>query len=138
VADVVVDASVWVSRLVAADVHYARTRRWFERVDRRGGLFVTPALALPELCGAIARRTGAAHLAEQALRRVLALPGLRIALLDAELAEHAATLAARLALRGADAIYVALAGRLGLPLVSWDREQRTRAIGTIEVVVPSP
>jgi predicted nucleic acid-binding protein len=137
VADVVVDASVWVSRLVSADVHHARTRRWFAREDRRGGLFVTPALALPELSGAIARRTGAAQLAEQAVRRVLALPGLRVAPLDADLAEHAATLAARLALRGADAIYVALAGRLGLPLVSWDREQRARAAGTIEVAAPA-
>jgi len=136
VADVVVDASVWVSRLVDVDAHHARTRRWFERVGPRGGLLVTPALALPEVSGAIGRRTREPRLAHQAVRRLLALPSLRVAALDADLAEHASALAAELALRGADAVYVALAERLGLPLVSWDREQRSRAAGTVEVVAP--
>jgi predicted nucleic acid-binding protein len=138
VADVVVDASVWVSRLVSVDVHHARTRRWLEGAVREGGLLVTPALALPELSGAIARRTRIAGLAEQAVRLVRGLPGLRLVALDGALAEHAAALAARLALRGADAVYVGLAWRLGLPLVSWDREQRARAAGAIRVSAPGP
>jgi predicted nucleic acid-binding protein len=55
-----------------------------------------------------------------------------------ELAQRAASLAARLALGGADAVYVALAARLRLPLISWDRDQRARAAGVIEVVAPGP
>jgi len=138
VADVVVDASVWVSRLVPPDVHHVRTQRWLEREDRLGSLFVTPALALPEVSGAIARRAGEPRLAQQAVRRLLALPSLRVAVLDAKLAEHASSLAARLALSGADAVDVALADRLGMSLVSWDREQRARAASAIEVFAPVP
>jgi predicted nucleic acid-binding protein len=137
VADVVVDASVWVSRLVAVDAHHARTRRWMEREDRAGSLFVTPALALPEVSGAIARRTREPRLAREAVRRLLALPALRVAALDADLAEHASALAADLSLRGANAVYVALAERLGLGLVSWDREQRLRAAAAVAVATPA-
>jgi predicted nucleic acid-binding protein len=53
----------------------------------------------------------------------------RPAIRDAELAEPAA----ERALRGAGAIYAALAARLGLPLVRLDREQRRRADGVVEV-----
>lgn len=136
-ADVVVDASVWLSRLVASDVHHGHTRRWLEREDRTGGLFVTPALALPEVSGAIGRRTRRPRLAHEAVRRLLGLPNLRVVALDAELAEHASALAAELALRGADAVYVALAERLDLALVTWDREQRMRAARSIGVIAPA-
>jgi predicted nucleic acid-binding protein len=39
--------------------------------------------------------------------------------------------AADLGLRGADAVYVALAHQLGLTLVTWDREQLTRTASMI-------
>ena len=90
------------------------------------------------MSGAIARRAGEPRLAQQAVRRLLALPSLRVAVLDAKLAEHASSLAARLALSGADAVDVALADRLGMSLVSWDREQRARAASAIEVFAPVP
>ncbi|MBI2940706.1 MAG: hypothetical protein HYY04_09750 [Chloroflexi bacterium] len=55
------------------------------------------------------------------------LPGVRWVALTGDVCDHAAGLAATLRLRGADAIYVALADRLKLPLVTWDQEQLTRA-----------
>lgn len=70
---------------------------------------------------------------DRAARQILRLPSLRLAILDAELAERAAGLAADRALRGADAVYVAVAARLGLPLVTLDPEQRRRADGVVEV-----
>ena len=50
----------------------------------------------------------------------------RLASVDAELAQLGAELAADRHLRGADALYIALAHRLSVPLVTWDREQRER------------
>jgi predicted nucleic acid-binding protein len=55
---------------------------------------------------------------------------------DADLARTAADLASRFRLRGADAIYIAAASTLGLPLVTWDVEQRQRAARVIDVVSP--
>jgi predicted nucleic acid-binding protein len=39
-------------------------------------------------------------------------------------------------MRGADAVYIAAAATLGLPLVTWDVEQRERAREVIDVFVP--
>ena len=46
------------------------------------------------------------------------------------------TLDAVLRLRGADATYVAVAQRLDLPLITWDREQLERASRLITVRSP--
>lgn len=132
----IVDASVVVSRLVPHDTHHDATRRWLERHIAAGGLLVAPALLLPEVAGAVARRTGAPRLAHRAVDVVSRLPALRLIPIDDVLARAAARLAARLRVRGADAIYIAAAIALGLPLVTWDVEQRNRAGGVIEVVRP--
>jgi predicted nucleic acid-binding protein len=55
---------------------------------------------------------------------------------DADLARTAADLASRFRLRGADAIYIAAASTLGLPLVTWDVEQRQGAARVTDVVSP--
>ena len=125
--DVVVDASVWVSRLVEGDVHHARCREWLDNQEVCGGLLVAPALMLAEVAGAISRRTNRPSLAHQAVRALQAIPQLRLVSVDPALAGLAAGLAADHALRGADAVYVATASHLGLPLVTLDGEQLHRA-----------
>jgi predicted nucleic acid-binding protein len=134
----VVDASVWVSRFVPQDVHHSVSRLWLERHAAAGDPLVVPVLALPEVAGAIARRVDDASLAHQALQAVLRLPMLRLVDVEARLARSAAQLAADHALRGADAVYVALALELGLPLVTLDREQRNRASVVLTTLEPTP
>jgi predicted nucleic acid-binding protein len=133
VADAVIDASVWVSRLVHADAHHRASVAWFEAREAEGDLLLAPALMPPEVAGAISRRTGNAPLAWRAVRSLLRLPALRLAAIDSALSERAARLAADLALRGADAVYAALAQALGVPLATLDREQRERASRRVEV-----
>jgi predicted nucleic acid-binding protein len=50
----------------------------------------------------------------------------------------AAELIAEVGLRGADAVYVATAHHLNVPLVTPDREQRARAGRLVEVQSPGP
>jgi predicted nucleic acid-binding protein len=108
----VVDASVVVSQLVPHDAHHAASRAWFTQHTTDGGLIVAPALLLPEIAGAVSRRTGMPELARRAVEAVLMLPGLRLLPVDDPLARAAATLAGRLRLRGADAVYIATAAAL--------------------------
>lgn len=136
VGDAVVDASVWVSRLIASERHHVVTRSWLDGAAREGALLVAPALMLPEVGGALARRTGEARLARRALQQLMRVPGLRLIPLDQKLAEMAARLAVDLALRGADAVYVAAAKELGLPLVSWDAEQLERSARVVPARTP--
>jgi predicted nucleic acid-binding protein len=132
----VVDASVVVSRLVPHDVHHAASRAWLTRHVSDGGLVVAPALLLPEIAGAVARRTRVPRLARRAVEAILRLHALRLVPMDTVLARTAADLAGRLRLRGADAVYIATAVTLQLPLITWDVEQRQRAARVIHIVAP--
>ncbi len=133
----VVDASVLVSHLAPSEGRHEASRRWIARHLDGGGLVVALALLLPEVAGAIARRTGTPRLARRAIAVVLRLPSLRLLTIGEELARAAAGLAARLRIRGADAVYIAAAAQLHLPLVTWDVEQRERAARVVEVLVPA-
>jgi len=135
-SDAVVDASVWVSRLVVGDVNHTRCQAWLQKQTSDGGLLVAPSLALAEVAGAISRRTGQRALAHRAVEVLLALPVLRLVSVDASLARLAAQLAAEHALRGADAVCVATASQLGLPLVTLDGEQLDRAKAIISTTSP--
>ena len=133
----VVDASVVVSRLVTHDVNHEASRLWLTRHVADGGLVIAPTLLLPEVAGAVARRTGVPRLARRAVEAVLRVPGLRLVTVDDVLARTTAALAGRLRVRGADAVYLAVAANLELPLVTWDVEQRDRGARLVEVVTPS-
>ena len=132
----VVDASVWVSRLVPQDVHHLISRQWLERQVARDELLVAPILLLAEVAGAISRRTREPEQARRAVEILLRVPGLRLVSVDPPLGREAARLAADLHLRGADAVYVAVAHTLGLPLITWDIEQRERAGALIVARTP--
>lgn len=133
---VVVDASVWVARLVAHDAFYQTSREWLEKQRTAGVTFLAPALLLAEVAGAVSRRTGEAPLARRALQALEALPDLRLVDLDGELVQTAARLAADLGLRGADAFYVAVAARLQVPLATLDADQREKAANAIAIQEP--
>ena len=87
---------------------------------------VAPVLALAEVAGAVARRTGSSELAAGAISLTLRLPNARLVPVDDQLAHLGARLAGELRLRGAGSLYLALARRLGFTLVTWDQEQLER------------
>jgi len=136
VGDVVVDASVWVSRASNRDAAHERTTAWFDRQTAEGALYVAPVLMLAEVAGALARVTRDARVGRRVAERLARLPALRLVVIDGAVGERAAEIAADLRLRGADATYVAVAERLGLPLVTWDDEQRDRARALVSTLAP--
>lgn len=135
-AVVVVDASVWVSRLVPQDVNHDASRLWLERYIIEGGLLVAPALLLIEVAAAISRQTGQSALSKQAVRYLQYVRAMRFVPLDSTVAETAVEVAADLQLRAGDATYVAVARLLSIPLVSWDREQVERSKSVTATYTP--
>ncbi|RPI20719.1 MAG: PIN domain-containing protein [Chloroflexota bacterium] len=129
----VVDASLWVARLVPQDAFHIPVKNWLEAQRQRSAIFLSPSLLLPEVSGAISRRTGDPVLAAQACSALENLPGLRLVGMDQDLVIMAARLAAELGLRGADSLYAAVAARLDLPLVTLDEDQRHRAAVRLQV-----
>ena len=132
----VIDASVWVSVFVPEDAHHLPSRRWLERHIEVGGLVAGPSLLLVEVAGAVARRTGLPGFGLRAIDQILDTPGLRLVALGLAEGEIAARLAARLRLRGADAVYAEVARVLQVPLVTWDRELHDRASALVTVLSP--
>jgi predicted nucleic acid-binding protein len=124
---VVVDASLWVARLVPQDAFHPKVKAWMEALRAGETEFLAPALLLAEVAGAIARRSGDAGLAGKAVDALENLPGLRLVEMDGSLLREAARLAAELGLRGADSTYAAVASRLDIPLATLDADQRERA-----------
>jgi predicted nucleic acid-binding protein len=80
--------------------------------------------------------TLAADGAIQYVNAISALPHLTLVSLTTTVARQAASLAATHRLRGADAVYVAVARRYGTTLISRDDEQRPR--GATVVVCQTP
>lgn len=102
-----------------------------------GGIIAAPVLLLVEVAGAVTRRTGDADQGERAAIDLVDDSGVVLIDIDSGLAIESAKLASSLRLRGADAIYVAVAKRLGVPLITWDAEQRERAAFEISVFTPA-
>ena len=130
----VLDASVWVSRLVEQDEMHSTVRGWMDDQRANGAQFISPTLLLAEVGGAITRRTGESSLGNRVISALENLPGLRLVEMDNELMDTAAHLAAELGLRGADSVYFATANQLGLPLVSFDVDQQQRARSQVTIL----
>lgn len=133
---VVVDASLWVARLVPQDVFYEPVKTWMATQRVAGVQFIAPGLLLTEVAGAVSRRTSDGSLAQQAIKALSSLPDLRLVEMERSLVVKAADLAARLGLRGADAFYVAVADSLKMPLITLDADQRTRAANCVTILPP--
>lgn len=96
-----------------------------------------PTLLLPEFSGAVARQTGRNSVVVDTLDRLRAIPDVQLHDLDDKMATYAAELAKELRIRGADAVYTALASRLGFRLVTWDIELRDRARRRVDAFTPA-
>jgi len=133
----VVDASVWIGLLLPDDLHHAASRRWVRAWGEAGGIITAPTIFLPEVAGAIARRTRNTGFGTRVIADILADPTVYLVAVENELAEAAGAIAATHRLRGADAVYVALAAHLGVPVITWDQEQIERTADVISALTPA-
>jgi predicted nucleic acid-binding protein len=133
---VVIDASVWVAFFLRMDVSHAASYQWIDQHTAKGGIIVAPAILLTEVAAAISRRLGQPQTAINAANTIEQLSSTQVLPMDSILMQEATNIAATLRLRGADAIYVAVAKQLNIPLLTWDTEQLTRPVGVITTMTP--
>jgi predicted nucleic acid-binding protein len=133
---VVVDASVWVSWLIASDVNHGASLKWIEQYIAEGGFLVAPELMLVEVAAALSRQTRDAKLAKETVKTLDAANETHIVTIDKALIRTAIDTASDLQLRAGDAMYVAVALQLDIPLVSWDKEQLRKSQGLIVTYAP--
>src|SRR5450631_1501616 len=133
----IVDASVWVAIFRENDMHHDASVAFLDLAVANQRDLNIPNLALAEIAGVFARQTGKARLATRTVRAVLTLPRLQRHGLNDALSDRAAALAARCKLRGADAVYVALAETLDEPLITLNQEILDRSTGIVRSATPA-
>jgi predicted nucleic acid-binding protein len=130
----VIDASVWVGYYNEADLAHAQCSTWIEAAIVDGTRLVAPSLVMAEVAGALTRldKPETVTWAIDHLTKV----GVELIELDLIRARRAADVAAATRVRGADAVYLALAEERGDVLVTLDRQQRERGGALVEVREP--
>jgi predicted nucleic acid-binding protein len=131
-----VDASVFVNAFNPHEAGHAESLQILSAIQERGDPVIVPTLLIPEVASAVARATDDTAGALQYAIATAALPHLTLVSLTAAVARQAADLAATHRLRGADAVYVAVARRYGTTIVSRDDEQRTRGAAVVTCQTP--
>jgi len=130
----VVDASVWVSRLIESDEFHNPVKDWMNAQREQDMTFVSPSLLLAEVGGVISRVTSKPELGLNAIQKIENLPNVRIVDMDKTLMDAASHIAAKYGVRGADSVYIAAASTLNIPLVTFDVDQREKASKLVDVI----
>ena len=134
---VVVDASVWVSRLMPPEINHNASSFWVERFTAEGGLLAAPSFLLIEVAAGVSRQTRQPSVSKKALEDLNNANVIQFISMDEVLTQAAVDVAINLQLRAGDAIYVALARQLNIPLISWDKEQLPKASTIITTYTPA-
>jgi predicted nucleic acid-binding protein len=133
---VTVDASVWINAFRRGEEGSQESMAFLEKMRQTREPMISPTLLLPELAAVLARGGEKREHVVQFVQSVKELPHHVFIPLDATTAEVAVDLAEQCKLRGADAVYSAVALRFGSALVTRDREQLERLKGVIQVFLP--
>ncbi len=131
----IVDASVFIAAFRPREGQHRTARELLDTCIKVRTEFNEPAHLLPEVLGALAR-TGSPTIAEQVVRNYREQAELTLLPIDLQLAQMAGDIAVQQKIKGCDAIYIALAALLSIPLVTLAKEQRERAPDDVEVLTP--
>ena len=104
-----IDASVWVNSFDQREPGHESSRQLLEMLRDQALPIIVPNLALAKVAGAISRTRNDPIQAQAFAASLEQLPNLTVLPLDAELGQRALELAAQHGLRGADAVYAAVA-----------------------------
>ena len=133
---IIPDASFWVSSLVVRDAFHDSSRRFAGSWSENGELFAIPTLFLVEVSGVLTRNGTLENKPSRDVYRDLDSRLFIHFAIDEELERRSVEIAHSAHLRSADAVYVALAEQLSVPLVTWDDEQLERGGQVVHALTP--
>ena len=131
------DASIWLREVSPSDPEYATCHALIEAFQARAITLFEPWLLLVEVGGPVSRLLRDPIRGRLYADIVRTFPNTVFVALDEVLAREAADLAADHFLRGADAVYAAIARRYNTPLVSLDDEHHRRLTALTTVLTPA-
>jgi len=132
----VVDASVWIALFKSDEPGHQASRAWLAGAMRGNEVLVAPVIVIAEVAAALSRGLGDPALAHRAMDLLVSGRSVRPFPVTEALALRAGHIAAEHRIRGCDAVYVALADQLAMPLVTLDRQQLERGAEVIDTRAP--
>ena len=130
------DANVFVAAEIRSEPDHESSRHVVMAAVEKGLRLHLPWLAVVEASVAIGRRFGSADPAARVAAELTGMPGAIFHPLDRSLALLATAMGAEHRLRGADAVYAAVARKYGTCLITCDDELRRRTAGAIDALTP--
>ena len=130
------DASLHISALNPTEADSELSRAFLVHVQRQQLPLLCPTLMLVEVAAAVVRALGDAERATALALTLRGWPSQTLIPLDGPLMERAIHLAAVARLRGADAVYAAVAQRYDTTLVTLDRQQLERLPSLLRTARP--
>jgi predicted nucleic acid-binding protein len=131
----VLDASVAVASLRPSEPGYLAARARVRRIVNGDDVAVVPSLFVAEVAGALARLGFDAAAIEAFVATLTSAPH-EVTTIGPRRAHAVARVAVATKLRGADAMYVWLAAREGVPVCTLDREILARGATACQVLTP--
>jgi predicted nucleic acid-binding protein len=131
------DASVVLNAFNPAEAGHSTSLQVQTILQVRAIQVIVPTLLLAEVAAMIGRVLGDTTRAQLFARRPSQLPHLEWVVLTRPAALAAADLAAQHRLRGADAVYAAIALQYGTTLITLDREHLNRLTGLVPTRTPA-
>jgi predicted nucleic acid-binding protein len=131
-----IDASVFVASYRMQETGSAISRDLLRLVREADVPLIEPAILPVEIAAALAHAGENPAWAAEYAESVMDCPYLSLQIMDEHMARRALVLAAECRLRGADALYVAVAAQYGARLVTLDAEQLERAPATLGACKP--
>jgi predicted nucleic acid-binding protein len=132
----VVDASVCVALFKQQELGHRAAMDWFAAAALEEEPILAPVILLAEVAAALARANVDEPSPMAAIELLRGRRLLELFPIDERIASRAAVIAAALQINGADAIYVALADQLAIPLVTFDRQQLERGSRVVSAHAP--
>lgn len=132
-----IDASVWVNSFDRQEAGHEASRQALELIRSQARPIIVPSLVLVEVAAPISRTRGVGNLARSFAHSLSQLPNVTFLPLDMRLTATALDLAAAHRLRGADAVYAAVAVEAPCALVTLDNEQLRRLQGVVHTLTPA-
>ncbi|MDM8557987.1 type II toxin-antitoxin system VapC family toxin [Candidatus Parabeggiatoa sp. HSG14] len=131
------DASVVLNAFNETEIGYTESNQLITQLVTQTIPIIEPSLVLVEVAATISRIHGDTILAQDFAIALQKLPQITFIPLDHEITQQALEVAANYQLRGADAVYVAVALRYNTSLISLDQEHLTRVTSIIPTLTPA-
>ena len=132
----VIDASVYVALINAAESDYASSWTWFEKAQSAQEPISAPVILLAEVASAVSRGIGNTRLAHAVVEQLQHAKVVELVPVTQAMAARAAAIAGDYRIRGCDAIYLALAEQLGDYVVTLDQQQLQRGAAVVTTRKP--